>query len=49
MELAVADDTAEGALVCFDGVMARLHKLRASEASQMLVRYEFFSLPDYYL
>ncbi|XP_013634570.1 PREDICTED: uncharacterized protein LOC106340236 isoform X2 [Brassica oleracea var. oleracea] len=32
----VADDTAEGAFVCFDGVMARLHKLRASEASQML-------------
>ncbi|KAG2286787.1 hypothetical protein Bca52824_046391 [Brassica carinata] len=36
VELAVADDTAEGAFVCFDGVMARLHKLRASEASQML-------------
>ncbi|CAN7019402.1 unnamed protein product, partial [Brassica oleracea var. botrytis] len=28
----VADDTAEGTFVCFDGVMTKLHNLRASEA-----------------
>ncbi|KAG2308555.1 hypothetical protein Bca52824_028303 [Brassica carinata] len=36
VELVIADDTAEGAFVCFDGVMTKLHNLRASEASQML-------------
>lgn len=39
MELAIADDTAEGAFVCFDGVMTKLHNLMASEAGQMFVRY----------
>lgn len=38
VELSIADDTAEGAFVCFDGVMTKLHNLRASDASQMLVR-----------
>lgn len=41
VELAIADDTAEGVFVCFDGVMTKLHNLRASEAGQMLVRYTF--------
>lgn len=31
VELAIADDTAEGVFVCFDGVMTKLHNLRASE------------------
>ncbi|CAF2039086.1 unnamed protein product [Brassica napus] len=35
-ELAIADSTAEGTFVCFDGVMTKLHNLRASEAGQML-------------
>ena len=38
MELVIADDTAEGAFGCFDGVMTKLHNLRAAEAGQMLVR-----------
>ncbi|KAG2267121.1 hypothetical protein Bca52824_074200 [Brassica carinata] len=38
VEMVVTDDTAEGAFVCFDGVMTRLHSLRASEAVQLLVR-----------
>ncbi|CDY60764.1 BnaAnng17160D [Brassica napus] len=36
LELAIADSTAEGTFVCFDGVMTKLHNLRASEAGQML-------------
>ncbi|CAN6904403.1 unnamed protein product [Brassica oleracea] len=36
VEMVVTDDTAEGAFVCFDGVMTRLHSLRASEAVQLL-------------
>ncbi|KAF2540081.1 hypothetical protein F2Q68_00031689 [Brassica cretica] len=39
VEMAIADDTAEGTFVWFDGVMMKLHSLRASEAVQMLVRY----------
>ncbi|XP_013631145.1 PREDICTED: uncharacterized protein LOC106336758 [Brassica oleracea var. oleracea] len=35
-EMAIADDTAEGTFVWFDGVMMKLHSLRASEAVQML-------------
>ncbi|KAG2256224.1 hypothetical protein Bca52824_075518 [Brassica carinata] len=34
--MAIADDTAEGTFVWFDGVMTKLHNLRASEAVQML-------------
>ncbi|KAF8117700.1 hypothetical protein N665_0008s0054 [Sinapis alba] len=36
VEMAIADDTAEGTFVWFDGVMTKLHNLRASEAGQML-------------
>ncbi|KAF2544882.1 hypothetical protein F2Q70_00022507 [Brassica cretica] len=36
LEMAIADSTAEGTFVCFDGVMTKLHNLRASEAGQML-------------
>ncbi|CAH8361470.1 unnamed protein product [Eruca vesicaria subsp. sativa] len=36
VEMAIADDTAEGMFVCFDGVMTKLHGLKASEAGQML-------------
>ncbi|KAG5389473.1 hypothetical protein IGI04_031014 [Brassica rapa subsp. trilocularis] len=32
VELVIADDTAEGAFGCFDGVMTKLHNLRAAEA-----------------
>ncbi|CAN7141612.1 unnamed protein product, partial [Brassica rapa subsp. narinosa] len=36
MIMVVTDDTAEGTFVCFDGVMTKLHNLRASEAVQLL-------------
>ncbi|KAG2307737.1 hypothetical protein Bca52824_027485 [Brassica carinata] len=36
VEMAIADDTAEGTFVWFDGVMTKLHNLLASEAVQML-------------
>ncbi|KAL0770524.1 hypothetical protein Bca101_035675 [Brassica carinata] len=36
VEMAIADGTAEGAFFCFDGVVTKLHSLRASEAGQML-------------
>lgn len=35
--MAIADDTAEGTFVWFDGVLTKLHSIRASEAAQMLV------------
>ncbi|KAG2314813.1 hypothetical protein Bca52824_017935 [Brassica carinata] len=34
--MAISDDTAEGTFVWFDGVMTKLHNLRASDAAQML-------------
>ncbi|KAF8082784.1 hypothetical protein N665_0808s0020 [Sinapis alba] len=37
VEMGVADDTAEGVFVCFDGVMTKLHNLQANEAGHMLV------------
>ncbi|CAN6826901.1 unnamed protein product [Brassica oleracea] len=36
VEMVIADDTAEGTFVCFDGVMTKLHNLMASEAVQLL-------------
>ncbi|XP_013635123.1 PREDICTED: uncharacterized protein LOC106340835 isoform X3 [Brassica oleracea var. oleracea] len=36
VEMVVTDDTAEWTFVCFDGVMTKLHNLRASEAVQLL-------------
>ncbi|KAF2554709.1 hypothetical protein F2Q68_00015039 [Brassica cretica] len=36
VEMAIADDTAEGTFVWFDGVMTKFHSLRAREAVQML-------------
>lgn len=39
MELGIADDTAEGVFVCFDGVMTKLHNVKANEADHMLVSY----------
>ncbi|KAF3523318.1 hypothetical protein F2Q69_00046533 [Brassica cretica] len=36
VELAIADDTAEGLFICFDGVMTKLHGLEARVAGQML-------------
>ncbi|KAH0906685.1 hypothetical protein HID58_038512 [Brassica napus] len=36
VNMAIADDTAAGTFVWFDGVMKKLHNLRASEAVQML-------------
>ncbi|KAF3605642.1 hypothetical protein DY000_02049983 [Brassica cretica] len=44
VEMVVADETAEGTFVCFDGVMTKLHNLRASEAGQMLVRYTYIGI-----
>ncbi|KAG2332231.1 hypothetical protein Bca52824_003411 [Brassica carinata] len=35
-EMAISDDTAEGTFVWFDGVMTKLHNLRASDVAQML-------------
>ncbi|WZY91819.1 hypothetical protein YC2023_064148 [Brassica napus] len=43
VELVIADDTAEGAFGCFDGVMTKLHNLRAAEAGQMLVRVNTYN------
>ncbi|CAN6929387.1 unnamed protein product [Brassica oleracea] len=37
VETTIADGTAEGAFFCFDGVVTKLHSLRASEAGQMLI------------
>ena len=37
VEMAISDDTAEGTFVWFDGVLTKLHSIRASEAAQMLV------------
>ncbi|KAG2254206.1 hypothetical protein Bca52824_084342 [Brassica carinata] len=36
VELGIADDTAESVFVCFDGVMTKLHNLKANEAGHML-------------
>ncbi|CAN7011777.1 unnamed protein product [Brassica oleracea var. botrytis] len=36
VEMAISDDTAEGIFVWFDGVLTKLHSIRASEAAQML-------------
>ncbi|KAL0715089.1 hypothetical protein Bca4012_064411 [Brassica carinata] len=36
VEMAISDDSAEGTFVGFDGVMTKLHSIRASEALQML-------------
>ncbi|KAL0679299.1 hypothetical protein Bca4012_007280 [Brassica carinata] len=41
VETAIADGTAEGAFFCFDGVVTKLHSLRASEAGQMLAEGTF--------
>lgn len=35
--MGIADDSAEGVFVCFDGVMTKLHNLKAHEAGHMLV------------
>ncbi|KAL0844807.1 hypothetical protein Bca101_018053 [Brassica carinata] len=39
-EMAISDDTAEGTFVWFDGVMTKLHNLRASDVAQMLVSFQ---------
>uniref|UniRef100_A0A0D3BXB9 Replication factor A C-terminal domain-containing protein n=1 Tax=Brassica oleracea var. oleracea TaxID=109376 RepID=A0A0D3BXB9_BRAOL len=39
VELGIADDTAESVFVCFDGVMTKLHNVKANEADHMLVSY----------
>lgn len=44
VELAIADDTAEGLFICFDGVMTKLHGLEARVAGQMLVSSDCLSL-----
>lgn len=36
--MGIADDSAEGVFVCFDGVMTKLHNLKAHEAGHMLAR-----------
>ncbi|KAG2277293.1 hypothetical protein Bca52824_059848 [Brassica carinata] len=50
VETTIADGTAEGAFFCFDGVVTKLHSLRASEAGQMLaegVNPEDFRMPPF--
>nr|VDC93157.1 unnamed protein product [Brassica oleracea] len=51
VEMVITDDTAEGTFVCFDGVMTKLHNLRASEAVQLLaeerVNPEDFVMPPF--
>ena len=49
VEMVIAGGTAEGAFFSFDGVMTKLHTLRASEAGLMLVRYTSVSLCVYHL
>ncbi|WZZ64966.1 hypothetical protein YC2023_076336 [Brassica napus] len=46
--MAIADDTAEGIFVWFDGVMTKLHNLRASEAGQMLVRVTAYNFTEHH-
>ncbi|KAH0872984.1 hypothetical protein HID58_070346 [Brassica napus] len=48
VEMAIADDTAEGIFVWFDGVMTKLHNLRASEAGQMLVRVTAYNFTEHH-
>ncbi|CAH8306328.1 unnamed protein product [Eruca vesicaria subsp. sativa] len=36
VELSIADNTAEGVFMCFDGVMTKLHRIEAHEAGQVL-------------
>ncbi|CAN7018624.1 unnamed protein product [Brassica oleracea var. botrytis] len=36
VEMSVTDETTEGLFVCFDGVMTKLHSIRASEAGHLL-------------
>ncbi|KAH0859234.1 hypothetical protein HID58_087495 [Brassica napus] len=38
VEMGIADDSAEGVFVCFDGVMTKLHNLKAHDAGHMLAR-----------
>ena len=38
VEMSIADKTGEGLFVAFDGVMAKLHNMRAHEAANLLVR-----------
>ncbi|KAG5379883.1 hypothetical protein IGI04_027725 [Brassica rapa subsp. trilocularis] len=50
VEKAIADGTAEGTFFRFDGVVTKLHSLRASEAGQMLaegVNPEDFKMPPF--
>ncbi|KAG5376235.1 hypothetical protein IGI04_040831 [Brassica rapa subsp. trilocularis] len=50
VETAIADGTAEGTFFRFDGVVTKLHSLRASEAGQMLaegVNPEDFKMPPF--
>lgn len=37
MEVSVADETGEALFVCIDGVMTKLHNMRAYEAGHLLV------------
>lgn len=37
VEMAISDTTAEGAFVWFDGVLTKMHSLRAGESAEMLV------------
>ena len=46
VEMAISDDTAEGTFVWFDGVLTKLHSIRASEAAQMLVLIITFYIRD---
>ncbi|KAL0873790.1 hypothetical protein Bca101_023495 [Brassica carinata] len=48
VEMAIAEDTAEGTFVWFDGVMTKLHNLRASDAAQMLVRVTAYNFTEYH-
>ncbi|CAN6998423.1 unnamed protein product [Brassica oleracea var. botrytis] len=36
VEMSIADETAEGLFVCFDGVMTKLHNMRPYEACYLL-------------
>ncbi|KAF3492723.1 hypothetical protein DY000_02053302 [Brassica cretica] len=46
VEMSVADETGEGLFVCFDGVMTKLHNMRAYEAGHLLVRVSSYNFRE---
>ncbi|KAL0898117.1 hypothetical protein Bca101_082078 [Brassica carinata] len=47
VEMSIADETADGLFVCFDGVMTRMHNMRAFEAGHLLCEPEDTRAPPF--